>query len=181
MKKNGVKNLSEEQLQRIFTGKVKNWKEVGGHNVPIIVINRSQGSGTRKTFESKILHGQEAVKSQEQDSNGTVKKIVANTPGTISYLSLPYLSTDVQPVKINHVVANYHNITTNKWQLWSYEHMYTSKKPTEKTQKFIDYILSPATQQNLVRKAGYVSVHDMKVYATADGQIHQKQPKKGVK
>lgn len=86
----GVKNVSSKQLEQIFTGKITNWRQLGGKNETITVINRSKGSGTRGTFEDIILHGKKPIKSQEQDSNGTVKKIVNTTPGTVSYLSFPY-------------------------------------------------------------------------------------------
>ncbi|MDY4004056.1 MAG: substrate-binding domain-containing protein, partial [Ligilactobacillus saerimneri] len=79
----GVKNITRTNLQKIFTGKITNWKQVGGHNLPITVINRSKGSGTRTSFESVILPGLVPIKAQEQDSNGAVKKIVASTPGAI--------------------------------------------------------------------------------------------------
>lgn len=164
-----VKNLSRQQLADIFTGKIKNWREVGGKDLPIIVINRSRGSGTRTTFEDLILKGKDAVNSQEQDSNGTVKKIVSTTPGTISYISFPYANDEnIQKISINHVEPVNKNIPTNKWPLWSYEHMYTKGKPNEATAKFIKYVLSKKVQKELVPKIGYLSIHDMKV--TRDGQ-----------
>ncbi|MFR4953733.1 MAG: substrate-binding domain-containing protein, partial [Lactobacillus paragasseri] len=83
----GVKNLTRQQLSDIFTGKITNWKQVGGKNQNITVINRSKGSGTRGTFEGLILNGKKPIQAQEQDSNGTVRKIVSSTPGTISYIS----------------------------------------------------------------------------------------------
>ncbi|KRN80004.1 ABC-type phosphate transport system, periplasmic component [Fructilactobacillus lindneri DSM 20690 = JCM 11027] len=172
--KNGVNNLSEKQLENIFLGKIKNWKEVGGKDLPIIVINRAQGSGTRSTFEKSVLKGKDAVKSQEQDSNGTVQKIVENTPGTISYLSLPYLNNQVKVLSVDHIQPNYQNITTNRWKIWSYEHMYTNKQPSPTTKKFIAYIMSKPTQQKLVKAAGYVSIHDMKVQMDAAGKVTHK-------
>lgn len=170
-KENGISNLTEQQLADIFTGKIKNWKAVGGKNLPIIVINRAQGSGTRSTFEQFVLKGKTAVKSQEQDSNGTVKKLVQNTPGTISYLSLPYLNNQIKPLKVNGIQATPANIATNRWKIWSYEHMYTGKNPSPKTKAFVKYLLSEKTQAGLVKTAGYVSVHDMQVQADAKGNV----------
>lgn len=165
----GVKNLSDKQLAAIFTGKIKNWRQIGGKNMPIIVINRSRGSGTRTTFEDLILKGKEAVNSQEQDSNGTVKKIVSSTPGTISYISFPYANDpNIQKLSINHVQPVNENIPTNKWPLWSYEHMYTKGKPNKATAAFIKYVLSKKVQKDLVPKIGYLSIHEMKV--TRDSQ-----------
>ncbi len=168
----GVKNLSVEQLSAIFTGKIKNWREVGGKNQPIIVINRSRGSGTRSTFEDLILTGKDAVNSQEQDSNGTVKKIVNSTPGTISYISFPYANDqNIQKISIDHVKPDNKNIPTNKWPLWSYEHMYTKGKPNKATAAFIKYVLGKKVQTELVPKIGYISIHEMKVSRDSQNKV----------
>ena len=168
----GVKNLTNQQLADIFTGKIKNWRQVGGKNLPIIVINRSRGSGTRTTFEDLILKGKDAINSQEQDSNGTVKKIVNSTPGTISYISFPYANDEnIQKISINHVQPVNKNIPTNKWPLWSYEHMYTKGEPNKATAAFIKYVLSKKVQKDLVPKIGYLSIHEMKVYRDSQNKI----------
>lgn len=168
----GVKNLTNRQLADIFTGKIKNWRQVGGKNLPIIVINRSRGSGTRTTFEDLILKGKDAINSQEQDSNGTVKKIVNSTPGTISYISFPYANDEnIQKISINHVQPVNKNIPTNKWPLWSYEHMYTKGEPNKATAAFIKYVLSKKVQKDLVPKIGYLSIHEMKVYRDSQNKI----------
>ena len=171
-KETGVKNLSIKQLSDIFTGKIKNWRQVGGKNQSIIVINRSRGSGTRSTFEDLILKGKEAVNSQEQDSNGTVKKIVNSTPGTISYISFPYANDqNIQKISINHIQPDNKNIPTNKWPLWSYEHMYTKGKPNKATAAFIKYVLSKKVQRDLVPKIGYLSIHEMKVMRDSQNKV----------
>lgn len=168
----GVKNLSMAQLRDIFTGKITNWKEVGGKNEPITVINRSKGSGTRESFEDIVLRGKKAVKSQEQDSNGTVKKIVSSTPGTISYISFPYANDkNIQKLSVDHIAPTNKNITTNSWRLWSYEHMYTKGKPNKETAKFIKYMLGKKVQKDLVPKIGYLSIDKMKVERDSNNKV----------
>lgn len=168
----GVKNVSMKQLRQIFTGKLTNWKQLGGKNVPIIVVNRSKGSGTRDSFEDIVLHKQKAIKSQEQDSNGAVKKIVDTTPGTISYISFPYANGDnIQKLSIDGVKPTNKNITTNKWQLWAYQHMYTKSEPDKKTKAFIKYMLGKKVQHDLVPKIGYLSIDDMKVTRDSDNRV----------
>ncbi|MGL4688476.1 MAG: substrate-binding domain-containing protein, partial [Leuconostoc mesenteroides] len=71
-KNNGVKNLTTKQLIAVFTGKVMNWKEVGGNDQKIVIINRAAGSGTRATFEQWGLNGAQSTEAQEQDSSGMV-------------------------------------------------------------------------------------------------------------
>lgn len=170
----GVKNVSTKQLAQIFTGKITNWRQLGGKDKAVIVVNRSKGSGTRSTFEDIILNGQKPIKSQEQDSNGTVKKIVNTTPGSVSYLSFPYANdTHIQKLSIDHIKPTNKNITTNKWKLWSYEHMYTKGKPNKQTKAFIDYMLSKKVQKELVPKIGYLSINDMKVTRNSKNQVTQ--------
>jgi len=167
----GVTNLTQQQLIKIFTGKVTNWREVGGKNIPITLINRAQGSGTRKTFERYALKGQKSADSQEQDSSGLARSIVASTPGAVSYVAFSYLDKSVQTVKVDGVKPTEANVRDNKWYIWSYEHLYTGKQPSILTQKFINYILSTAVQQKLIKQLGYISVHDMQVQRNAAGKI----------
>lgn len=167
----GVKNLTMQQLQDIFTGKITNWKSVGGKNEEIIVINRAHGSGTRITFEQSVLGKKTAVKSQEQDSNGTVQQIVGSTPGAISYVSFSYVNNKIQPLSIDGVKPNVTNVTTNAWKIWSYEHMYTRKNPGTEVDKFLKYIQSHEVQSKLVKQLGYISIHDMKVSKDANNHV----------
>ena len=160
----GVSNLSKQQLSDIFTGKITNWKQVGGKNQTITVINRSKGSGTRGTFEGLVLNGKKPIQAQEQDSNGTVRKIVSSTPGTISYISFPYANDEnIQKLSIDGIKPTNKNVETNRWHLWSYEHIYTKGKPNKNVQKFIDYMLGSKVQNDLVPKLGYISIDKMQV------------------
>ena len=119
-----------------------------------------------------MLKGKKAVRSQEQDSNGTVKKIVSSTPGTISYISFPYANDkNIQKISLDGVKPTNKNITTNAWPLWSYEHMYTKGKPNKQIQKFINYMLSDKVQDELIPKIGYLSVNQMKVKRDSNNRI----------
>jgi len=170
-KQTGIRNLTKQQLIQVFTGQVKNWRELGGKNLPIVLINRAQGSGTRKTFESYALGGRKSADSQEQDSSGLARSIVASTPGAVSYVAFSYLDHSVTTLKVDRVAPTEANVRTNRWKIWSYEHLYTQKQPDQLTKKFITYILSSAVQKKLVKQLGYISVHDMQVQRRATGKI----------
>ena len=171
----GVSNLSKQQLSDIFTGKITNWKQVGGKNQTITVINRSKGSGTRGTFEGLVLNGKKPIQAQEQDSNGTVRKIVSSTPGAISYISFPYANDEnIQKLSIDGIKPTNKNVETNRWQLWSYEHIYTKGKPNKNVQKFIDYMLGSKVQNDLVPKLGYISIDKMQVERDSNNHVVQK-------
>lgn len=162
-KKVGVKDISLENLRKIFTGEIKNWNEVGGKDQDIVVLNRASGSGTRATFEKWVMDGEDTVRSQEQDSSGMVRSIVADTPGAISYVAFSYVTKDVQTLSVNGVKPTDENVTENKWIIWAYEHMYTKGKPTELTGEFLAYMLSDDVQKTIVKNLGYIPVSSMKV------------------
>lgn len=152
----GVDNLTKKQIQDIFTGKIKNWKEVGGKDQKIFVVNRPKGSGTRATFKKTVMDGIEEGKGDtEQDSSGAVHKIVSETPGAISYLGIAYCDDKVKTVKIDGAAPTEQDIAARKYPFWSYGHMYTRGEPKPLVKAFIDYILSKEVQQGLVREMGY--------------------------
>ncbi|MBC1521829.1 phosphate ABC transporter substrate-binding protein [Listeria aquatica] len=167
----GVDNLTQQQLIDIFTGKVTNWKDVGGKDEKVTVINRAEGSGTRATFEQWALKGETPIKAQEQDSSGTVRKIVSETPGAISYLAFSYINKSVVGLSVDGVKPDEKNVATNDWKIWSYEHMYTNGKPKGLTKSFLDYMTSDAVQKDIVPQLGYQSIKEMKVERSADGKI----------
>lgn len=166
----GVTDVSIEELQKIFTGKITNWSELGGNDLPITVLNRASGSGTRATFEQWVLEeGQNSIITQEQESSGTVRQIVANTPGTISYVAFSYVNDDVEALTINGVEPTDENVKTNEWLIWSYEHMYTHGEPTGLTKEFIDYIMSDDIQATLIGALGYIPTSQMEVERDVEG------------
>jgi phosphate transport system substrate-binding protein len=175
----GIDNLTQKQLIDIFTGKIKNWKEVGGPDQKIVLVNRPENSGTRATFVKFALNGAKEYRGKDsivQDSSGTVRKIIAETPGAIGYLAFSYFDKSVKPVKIDGVEPINGNVYNNKWKVWAYEHMYTNAdgKNKDLEEKFINFILTPEVQKNLVEKMGYIPMTEMKVERDAQGNIKEK-------
>lgn len=173
-KNNGVKNLTTKQLTAVFTGKVTNWKEVGGNNQKIVIINRAAGSGTRATFEKWGLKGAQSIEAQEQDSSGMVRSIVSTTPGAISYAAFGYVDNTVVAASVDGVKPTKQNVVSGKYAIWSYEHVYTKGKPTKPVAKFLKYLTSKKIQSTLVPKLGYISIHDMKISRDVNGHLTKK-------
>lgn len=169
-----VDDISLDDLKGIFTGTVTNWSQVGGQDLAITVINRASGSGTRATFESAVLGDTkvpESFRPQEQDSSGTVAKMVAETPGSISYLAFSYFADSFKALSVGGAKPEEDNVEDNSWTIWAYEHMYTAASPDAATQAFIDYMLSDDVQGSLVEQTGYIPVTGMKVARDASGNV----------
>jgi len=161
-----VGNLTKQQLIDIFTGKIKNWKEVGGADIKITIINRTKSSGTRASFIKYGLDGKQEVAGLTQDSSGAVKQAVKATDGAISYLALSYFADAANKegltvLKLDGVEATSENISTDKYKIWSYEHMYTKGESTGITKAFVTYMLSAEMKASIV-KLGYIPMADMK-------------------
>src|SRR5262249_45404225 len=117
----GVDNLTQKQLIDIFTGKVTNWKQVGGKDQKIVLVNRSESSGTRAVFVKWALNGAKEYRAQggiEQDSSGTVKKIIGETPGAIGYLAFSYFDAKVKALKLDGIDPTNENVYNNTWKVW---------------------------------------------------------------
>lgn len=167
----GITDISLENLRKIFLGEITNWKEVGGNDVEIVLLNRATGSGTRATFEKWVLDGKTAIRAQEQDSSGMVRSIVADTPGAISYTAFSYVSEEVDTLSIDGIKPTDENVIDNKWDIWSYEHMYTLGEPKELTKEFLDFMLSDDVQEKIVGELGYIPILKMKVERDWEGNI----------
>lgn len=170
----GITDISKEDLKKIFTGEITNWKEVGGRNQKIVIINRAAGSGSRHTFEQWVLDGEESKNAQEQDSTGMVRQIVSTTPGAISYVAFSYVTDDVATLSIDGVNPTEENVMRNKWTVWSYEHMYTKGEPKGLTKEFLDYMLSEEVQKEIVPQLGYIPVSRMTIDRDVEGNVKPK-------
>ena len=159
-----VDNLTSQQLIDIFTGKIKNWKEVGGSDLPIVILNRPSSSGTRATFKKYALNGADEAEGQAltEESSGAIKKTIQDTPGAISYLALSYLDSNVKALKYEGVEPTADNVTNGSYPIWSYEHMYTKGEASGATKAFIEYMMSDDFKAT-IKEMGYIPNSDMKV------------------
>ncbi len=167
----GVKDISKDELKKIFTGKIKNWKELGGKDQKITLVNRPDSSGTRATFVKYALDGATPAEGITEDSSNTVKKLIAETPGAIGYLAFSYLTDDkITPLSIEGVKPEESNVESGKYTIWAYEHSYTKGEPDGLAKQFLDYLMSDEVQKEIVKDQGYISVSNMKVERDATGK-----------
>lgn len=172
----GVDSLTKQQLVDIFTGKITNWKDVGGADQAIQIINRPASSGTRATFESFALgtKTEDLKGSIQEDSSGTVKKMIGETPGAIGYLALSYLDDTVKTLNYDGVEPSVDNVVAGKYPVWAYEHMYTNGEPNETVKAFLDYFLTDEVQTGDVVELGYIPASKMQVTRDVAGTVTPK-------
>lgn len=157
-------DVTMEQLAKIFKGEITNWKEVGGKDAKITVVSRQQSSGSRATIVKTVLNGQGDITKDAvvQDSNGKVLEGVSGTPGAIGYVDAPYFKADkLGQLKVDGVEYSKDAVTSGKWKIFAYEHMYTKGEATGATKAFIDYIMSKEFQEGTVEKLGFIPVFKM--------------------
>ena len=155
---NEVENLTKEDLIKIYTGEIKNWKELGGKDENIVVLGREAGSGTRGAFEELLGIVDSCVYAGELDSTGGVKAKVASTEGTIGYVSLDVVDDTVKALKLDEVEATEANIKAGSYLLSRPFVMATNGEisaQNEIVQTWFDYIKS-AKGQEVIKSAGLI-------------------------
>ena len=127
---NPVKDLSTEQLSLIYQGKIRNWKEVGGKDMQIVVVSRDTSSGTYESWQEKILHKEKVTpRAQLQASSGAVVQAVSKNRYAIGYIGIGYLNKNVKAVTVNGVVANDVNALKGTFPIARPLYYYTDGQP----------------------------------------------------
>lgn len=162
-KDNPIKALTTAQLRGIFTGKITNWKQVGGPDLPIERINRDEASGTREAF-SKIVMNEEKFdeNSVVLPGTGQVRQVVSRTKGAIGYISVGFVNKEVKSITIDGVAPTKANVSKGVYPISRELHFFVKGKPSGLTKEFIDYVLSDKIQSGPVVDAGFVPVASAK-------------------
>ncbi|PGY11827.1 phosphate ABC transporter substrate-binding protein [Bacillus sp. AFS031507] len=160
----GIKDIKKADLIKVFTGKITNWKELGGADQKIVLVNRPDSSGTRAVFNKFALDGATPAEGITEDSSNTVKKIINETDGAIGYLAFSYFTDEsVTPLAIDGVEPTAENVQSGEFPVWAYQHSYTKGEPDELSKAFLDYMMSDDVQNNLLKEQGYLPVTEMTV------------------
>ena len=147
---NKVKNISLEDVKNVYTGKITNWKELGGEDAPIVVISREEGSGTRDAFQEIVGYKSEELTKEAtiSDGSGAVKTTVAGNKNAIGFASFEYIDETVSALSVNDVEPTADNVKGGQYKISRPFLLVTkSDSVTENGQKLIDYVLSPEGQQ----------------------------------
>ncbi|MBN2163868.1 MAG: PstS family phosphate ABC transporter substrate-binding protein [Pontiellaceae bacterium] len=157
---NPVKDLTVEQVRKIYLGEITNWKEVGGPDMAIVSISRDTNSGTYETFEGMVMNKQKIHEGCEYvGSNGAVRQRVQSTPAAIGYAGLGFVDKTVKALKVNGVFPSAETVQSGEYPIARPLFMYTNGYPKLGTPlyQFITIYLSEDGQE-MVEEKGFIPV-----------------------
>ena len=154
---NPVAALTVDQLRGIYTGKITNWKELGGADGKIVVISRDTSSGTYETWEIMIMKQEKVAPSALlQASNGAVAQAVAKNRRALGYVGFGYLNPSLKKLSVNGVEATVQTALAGQWPIARELYIFTNGTPAGAVKKLVDYLLDPQKGQKSVLEAGFI-------------------------
>ena len=160
---NNVSDITAQQAADIYNGKITNWKEVGGEDLRIQVINRDEASGTREAFRTIVMDGTPFDRrSAVLSGTGQVRDVVSRSRGAIGYISLGFVDslnakTSVKAVSVNHVEASEKTVASGGYPISRDLYFFVKGAPSQQAQDYIDYVTSEKMDKQ-IREAGFIPV-----------------------
>lgn len=157
---NTLGNITLDQLARIYKGEVKNWKQIGGPDAPVVVISRDTSSGTYEVWEEKVLKGGLVYPGALlQASNGVIVQAVSKNKNAIGYVGIGYLNKEVKALKVEDVAGSAETTLNGTYPISRPLFMFTPGWPKGDTLNFINFVLHPQKGQKYVTEAGFVPLY----------------------
>jgi len=161
---NPIVNLDLKDLRAIYSGRITNWKVLGGDDHRIHCFTREEGSGTREAFEKKVMgHDLISLENLVQDSNGAVLELVAQDSHAIGYISFGIVNTRVKAVAIDNIAPTEENFVGKRYKLIRPFLFVFREEPTGLSKSFVDYVLGEEGQ-HLLKLEGLIPVKALKAY-----------------
>jgi len=155
---NPVRGARVAEIKQIFAGDLKTWRYLGGPGRPITVVTREEGSGTRGAFQELVMGKTRIFKGAiTEDSNGTVREIVAHDPYAVGFISLGLVNEQVRALELDGVPGNEENIRNGTYKLVRPFLFVSRGEPAGQAKEFIDFVLSDEGQA-LIKKEGLLPV-----------------------
>ncbi len=156
---NPVSSLTKEQVKAIFQGRITNWREVGGPDMEIGLVNRDEASGTREAFWKIVLDKERFDPTAVVlPGTGQVRSVIAQAPRAIGYISLGFVTDDVKALAIDGVRPSEETVVSGTYPISRILHFFTKGEPTGPTKRYIEFVLSADVQERIVRDAGFIPV-----------------------
>ena len=163
-KGNHIKNMNTRLLAKIFRGEIKNWKELGGQDAPIVVLSRDSSSGTHEFFKEHIIREGNSKGRQEYGkktlylpSNEDIKQEVAKNKNAIGYIGMGYVDPSVHSLEIDGKTASAENVLNKSYPISREIYWYSNQNLSENGKSLIQYALSPKGQQ-IIKQEGFVPI-----------------------
>jgi len=153
---NPIKDITLDQLKGIYKGEIKNWKEIGGADKPIVIISRDTSSGTYEVWEEKVMKKERVFPGALlQASNGAIVQAVSKNPNAIGYIGVGYAEKTVKLLSVNGIVGSKETTLNKTFPISRPLYMYTPDKPAGEVKSFLDYVMSDKGQK-LVEEEGFI-------------------------
>jgi phosphate transport system substrate-binding protein len=153
---NPLKNITLDQLKSLYKGEVRNWKQIGGADRPVVIISRDTSSGTYEVWEEKVMKKERVFPGALlQASNGAIVQAVSKNPNAIGYIGVGYLDKSVKALSVNGVVGSKETTLNKTFPVSRPLYMYTPVQPAGDVKNLLDYVLSDKGQK-LVEEEGFV-------------------------
>lgn len=157
---NPLSNISLEQLKRIYTGRVKNWKEIGGADAPVVVISRDTSSGTYEVWSERVLKKERVFPGALlQASNGAIVQAVSKNRNAVGYIGIGYINREVKTLTVNNVPGTPETTLNGTYPVSRALYMFTQGWPEGETLSFINFMIHPQKGQKFVAEAGFVPLY----------------------
>ncbi len=157
---NPVDAMDLDKVRQIFSGRISNWNQLGWVDRKIDAVSREEGSGTRSAFEDLIMKGKEIDDgTMVQDSNGSVKEVVATDPYAIGYISMGLVDKKVKSVAIDGVSPSIKTIKSGRYKIVRPFLYVTNGELDDMAKQFVDYVLSK-DGQHILKNEGLVGFYD---------------------
>jgi phosphate transport system substrate-binding protein len=157
---NPAKALTMGQIKDIYTGKITNWKQLGGPNVPIVIISRDTNSGTYETFETRVLKGEKIAKNCEYvGSNGAVRQRVQSTTAAIGYVGIGFIDNTVKALMVENVMPTPETVKDGSYPIARPLYMVTNDYPKMGSHlyRYVTLYLSKKGQA-IIEEIGFIPV-----------------------
>ena len=157
---NSIVNITMAQLKDIYMGKIKNWKELGGPDRPVVVISRDTSSGTYEVWSKKVMAKKRVYPGALlQASNGTIVQTVSKNKNAIGYIGIGYMNKDVKPLMVNRIVGSAATTLNGTYPISRPLFMFTPGWPKGDVLNFINFVINPNKGQKYVAEAGFVPLY----------------------
>jgi phosphate transport system substrate-binding protein len=156
---NPVSELTTLEIRSIFAGVITNWREVGGPDMPIGLVNRDEASGTREAFSKIVMDDARFdIGAVILPGTGQVRAVVSEVEGAIGYISLGFVTDEVRAVAVDGVPPSEEAVVAGTYPIQRVLHFFSKGEPAGRAAEYVEYVLSPAVQDTVVREAGFIPI-----------------------